>query len=307
MSQIDRREFLQFGGYLAALMGLGQSMVPAMADALEQMKTSGPPVIWLQAQSCSGCSVSFLNSNSPGAAQVLTEYISLRFHSTISAATGEVAMDVVNKTISEGGFVLAVEGSIPSLMPEACLMGGEEIEHIVKRAAKSASAVLALGTCASFGGIPAAENNPTGAIGVPDFMKHENISTPAISIPGCPFHPDWFIGTLAHILKFGLPELDELGRPAAYFSKLIHDQCPRFADYEREKFAEHFSDDGCLFKLGCLGPVTHADCTVRPWNGGVNSCIKAGAPCIGCAAENFAARASLPFYLKGTVNMIEKG
>ena len=158
--------------------------------------------------------------------------------------------------------------------------------------------MVAVGSCASFGGIPGAENNPTGAISAVQHLKNQGVSTPAILIPGCPCHPDWLLGTLTHVLKVGIPPLDALGRPKAFFSRLMHDQCARFPDYEREKFAKTFGDEGCLFKLGCLGPITHTDCALRQWNGGVNSCIRAGAPCTGCGGEQFAAKANLPFITK---------
>ena len=106
------------------------------------------------------------------------------------------------------------------------------------------------------------------------------------------------IGTLIHLLKFDLPELDSAGRPTMFYSRIIHDQCPRFSDYERERFAATFSDEGYLFKLGCLGPTTHADCTLRLWNGRTNYCIKASAPCIGCTSPDFALKTSFPFYTK---------
>jgi len=155
-----------------------------------------------------------------------------------------------------------------------------------------------VGICATAGGIPGAEGNSTGAMSVPAFLKQAGIAIPCIVIPGCPAHPDWIVGTLVHVLQFGPPPLDELGRPKAFFSKFIHDQCPRFADYERENFAKKFGDDGCLFRLGCAGPITKADCNLRQWNGGTNTCIKAGAPCIGCAWEGFGAKRDFPFYLK---------
>ena len=188
---------------------------------------------------------------------------------------------------------------MPLGMPQACLMGHEPVIDQVARAAAKSAAVIAVGSCAATGGIPAAENNPTGAVSVPEFLKKKGISKPVITLPGCPAHPDWLIGTIVHVLKFGLPALDALGRPKVFYGRLIHEQCPRFADYERENFAKSFSDEGCLFKLGCLGPITHADCTVRHWNRGANTCIKAGAPCIGCAAPDFARSAALPFYRKG--------
>lgn len=300
MADITRRQFLAWGAKLAALMGLEASAIPKVAEALESLASGNAPLLWLQGLSCSGCSVSLLNSEAPGPAEIITGYISLLFHSTLSAATGEVAVEVINRTIEHGGYYLVVEGSIPAGMPRACMLGGEPITKQVLRAAGNAKAVISVGTCAAFGGIPAAENNPTGAVGVPTFLANENITTPVIRVPGCPAHPDWIVGTLVHILKFGFPELDALQRPIMFYNRMVHDQCPRFSDYERERFAKAFSDDGCLFKLGCLGPVTHADCALRFWNGGTNYCIKAGAPCIGCASEDFALSASFPFYTKQT-------
>lgn len=296
MKHITRREFLDLSVRIAAVTGLGSSALPGIAHALEGMISSNPPVLWLQGQSCSGCSVSLLNSQDPGPVEIVTRYISLLFHSTLSTATGDVAMRIVRQSTEEGGFILVVEGAMPEGMPEACKMGHEPITVLVEKAAKKATAVVAVGACAAFGGIPAAENNATGALSVPDFLTQKRINKPVIRVPGCPAHPDWTVGTLVHVLKFGMPALDKLGRPKMFFSKLIHDQCPRFPDYERENFAEHFSDDGCLFKLGCVGTNTYADCTIRYWNSRTNSCIPSGSPCIGCASETFARSASFPFY-----------
>jgi hydrogenase small subunit len=295
MAELSRRDILKIGAHLAALMGLA-AMAPQIAEAVEELAAGNVPVLWLQAQSCSGCSVTTLNSDKPDPVRLLTQMISLRFHATLGAATGHQAMAVINKTIEEGGFYLVVEGAIPMGMPEACVVGEEPITKQIERAAGKAKAIIALGTCAAFGGVPAAEGNPTGAVSMPAFLAACKISKPTISIPGCPPHPDWLVGTLAHLVKFGLPALDKVGRPTMFYSRVIHDQCPRFADYERERFAKTFSDGGCLFQLGCLGPITNADCTLRSWNSGVNSCLRAGAPCVGCASPLFAAKKSLAFY-----------
>jgi len=295
---MNRREFLKTSAKLAALMGLSSSAIPQVARALEQLSGGAAPVLWLQGQSCSGCSVSLLNTTNPGPASLVTQHISLQFHTNLSTATGHTAMDVINKCIDKGDFILAVEGSIPAAMPEACVVGHEKMTDQVVRAAKAASAVIAVGSCASFGGIPAAESNPTGAMEVLEYLKQNGVNKPGIRLPGCPAHPDWVVGTLVHVLAFGLPELDAYARPTQFYGRLIHDQCPRFPDYERERFADSFADEGCLFKLGCMGANTHADCTTRMWNGGVNSCIHAGAPCIGCAGEGFARQASVPFHRK---------
>lgn len=298
LKQFNRREFIKYSGKIALLLGVTNSGLLKVSETLAQIEAGTAPVLWLQGQSCSGCSVSLLNSEDPNPAKLLTQYLSLKFHSTLSTSSGELSMNTIFDTIDAGDYILVVEGSIPTTMKKACKIGEHYFADIVKKSSEKANTVVAVGTCASFGGIPAAENNPTGAKSVNDFFIENNIKTTLINIPGCPIHPDWVTGTLVHALKFGLPELDSLKRPKMFFSKLIHDQCPRFADYEREKFAKHFTDPGCLFKLGCQGPITHADCTTRLWNSGTNSCIQAEAPCIGCASELFAKNISYPFYRK---------
>ncbi len=297
--EFTRREFLKTSVKLSIIMGLGTSAVPKIAQAIKMLSSGNPPVLWLQGLSCSGCSVSLLNAEEPGPVQLLTRYISLVAHSTISTATGKNFMNVVDKSINSGDYFLVTEGSVPAGMPKACIIGHQLYTKQLAKAAKNAKAIITLGTCSSFGGIPAAENNPTGAVSVPDFLKKEMIDKPLIRLPGCPGHPDWLVGTLVHILKFGIPILDSKNRPKMFYSKLIHDHCQRFSDYEKENFATTFSGDGCLFKLGCIGPNTHADCTIRFWNSKTNTCINAGAPCIGCASEAFAKDSSFPFYRKG--------
>jgi hydrogenase small subunit len=295
---VSRRSFLQLSARLSVLMGLGASAVPRVAEALEELAQGSAPVLWLQGQCCTGCSVSLLNAEPLTPLKLLTKYISLGFHQTLASATGHQAVDTVNRMIAQGGYVLIVEGSVPAKMPRACMFGEEPFSTQLSRAARNAKAILALGSCAAFGGIPAAENNPTGATSVPAFLKSQGINPATILIPGCPSHPDWLVGTVVHLLKFGLPPLDALGRPKEYFSRSMHDQCPRFADYERERFARTFGEEGCLFKLGCLGPITKTDCNIRPWNGGKGSCIRSGAPCIGCGGEEFAAKTDFPFLTK---------
>ncbi len=305
MEPMNRREFLQISSRLAALMGLTGSAAGALADAVKQLAAGTAPVLWLQGQSCSGCSVSLLNSHPLSPAELLTRYISLSFHQTLSTATGEMAAGAVEASIQAGGYVLVVEGSVPAGMPEACQFHHEPFAAQLERAAKAANCVVAVGTCSAFGGIPAAENNPTGAVSVPKFLAQAGVNKPVVTIPGCPAHPDWIVGTLAHVLKFGLPALDELGRPKAFFSRLVHDQCPRFADYERERFASAPGEEGCLFKLGCAGPLTKADCSLRLWNSGTNFCINAGAPCIGCANPDFCRDAGFALYWRPAAQTAE--
>lgn len=293
-NDITRREFLELSGKMAVLLGLGLSAAPKIAEALEELAAGSAPVLWLQGQSCSGCSVSLLNSDSPSVAELLTSYISLQYHSTISAATGAVAMGVINTMVAKGGYVLVAEGAVPAGMPSACRVGEELYTEQVVRVAKKAAAVIAVGACAAYGGIPAAENNPTGAIAVAAHLKKNGVNVPVINIPGCPAHPDWLVGTVVHVLKFGIPDLNDGGAPSMFYRTLVHDQCNFFTDYESQRFATKFGEPGCLFKLGCAGPITKADCPLRQWNSGSNWCIKQGAPCIGCASPNFCAKASYP-------------
>ncbi len=298
MPEISRRQFMLLSAKLAALLGVSATALPAVARAVQTLASGQAPLLWLQGQSCSGCSVSLLNAVHPDPVALLTRYVSMQFHGTLSTATGELGMTVLNDNIRRGGYLLAVEGAVPAAMPEACVIGGEPFAKQLLRAAAAADAIVTVGACACYGGIPAAENNPTGSQSAREYLQANNIAKPLIAIPGCPVHPDWLVGTLVQVLAFGVPELNADGAPRMFFDRLVHDQCPRFADYERENFAEHFSDRGCLFKLGFLGPVTHADCPTRLWNAGTNFCINAGAPCIGCSSKEFSRSKTLPFYRK---------
>ena len=205
MNSLSRRSFIELSTKLCALMGLGAGAIPRVAEAVEELASGNAPVLWLQGQSCSGCSVSLLDADAIAPAHLITRYINLSFHQTLSATTGTQAVETVNKIIAAGGYILVVEGAVPAAMPRACAFGGEPFGEQLIRAAKAAKAVVAVGSCASFGGIPGAENNPTGAISAVQHLKNQGVSTPAILIPGCPCHPDWLLGTLTHVLKVGIP------------------------------------------------------------------------------------------------------
>jgi hydrogenase small subunit len=263
------------------------------------------PVIWLQGATCTGCSVSVLNSVSPTIKNVLVDevipgkHVNLRFQATVMAGAGELVIKELEDTWhkKKGGYVLVVEGAIPTKGNGIYGSIGESkdgkpvaMDARVEALGRDALAVIALGTCASFGGIPAAKPNPSQCVSVMQLFNARKVTTPLINIPGCPPHPDWFIGTVASVLIGGLPkasDLDELHRPKAFYGQLIHENCPRRAYYDEQKFAKKLSDPGCLYELGCKGPVTHADCATRLWNHGVNWCVACGGICIGCACEGF--------------------
>jgi hydrogenase small subunit len=262
------------------------------------------PVVWIQAGTCTGCSVSVLNSVSPTIKNVLIDevvpgkHLNLKFQATVMAGEGDTVIQVLENTpkTNKNGYVLVVEGAIPTKDGGAYGSLGEKndkpvpMEERVEALARDALAIVALGTCATFGGIAAGKPNPGGYVGVDAFLKSHNINKPLINIAGCPPHPDWFIGSIASVLLLGLPkpeDLDELKRPKVFYGNLIHENCPRRAYFDEVKFAKKFGETGCLNELGCKGPVTHADCPLRKWNHGTNWCIDAGSPCIGCCEPGF--------------------
>jgi len=288
---------------------------------MEKAKTAECPVIWIQCATCTGCSVSALNSVSPSIKNVLIDevipgkHVNLRFQATVMAGAGDAVIEEMKDTSvrEKGKYILVVEGAIPTTEKAADYgsIGEENEEPVsmidrVETLGKDALAVVALGTCAAFGGIAAGSPNPAGCIGVGELFKKKGITTPLVNIPGCPPHPDWFIGTLAKVLLLGLPapeEVDDYGRPKDFYGQLIHENCPRRAYFDEGKFAKKFGDPGCLNELGCKGPVTHADCPLRLWNGGVNWCIGSGSPCIGCVEPGFPDQLA-PFYKKLTEDIL---
>jgi hydrogenase small subunit len=272
------------------------------------------PVVWLQGASCTGCTVSLLNSASPTIKNILIDqiipgvHINLRFHATVMAGAGEPAIEVLEGTAKEkeGEYVLVAEGAIPTATEAVYGAIGERggkpvtMQTRLEELARNAMAVLAVGTCASFGGIPAAAPNPTGCKPVSQILKAKGINKPLINIPGCPPHPDWIVGTVASILLYGLPKAEDLDdnlRPLVFYGKLIHENCPRRAYFDEGKFAKKPGDEGCLYELGCKGPITYADCPTRRWNDGTNWVIGAGAPCNGCTQPEFP-DLTTPFYEK---------
>jgi NiFe hydrogenase small subunit HydA len=185
-----------------------------------------------------------------------------------------------------GQYVLVIEGGVPTAFQgHACLawtLNGVEytFKDVVTRYASKAAAILCIGNCAAYGGIAAASPNPAGVVSVSALTGKATIN-----IPGCPAHPDWFIWVVAQYLAGARITLDGYGRPKALFERTVHERCPR---KEREREGLTFGVDGyCLEELGCKGPETKAPCPVGKWNGGVNWCIDANAPCIGCTEPTF--------------------
>ena len=290
---VSRRGFMKFCASTASLMALPPSMIPRIAAALENAKR--PSVIWLPFQECTGCTESITRSHAPTLEGLIFDTISLDYQHTIMAAAGARAEEARHEAMKAnfGEYILAVDGSIPMKDKAFSCIAGESNYDIFIEAVKGAKAIVAIGTCAAFGGIPMAKPNPTGAASVQDVLNEAGLQKPIINISGCPPIPTAITGVLAQYLTFGeLPELDHLGRPKAFFGQNIHDRCYRRPFYERGEFAESFDDEGakkgwCLYKLGCKGPVTYNACATIKWNNGAGFPIEGGHGCLGCAEPGF--------------------
>jgi hydrogenase small subunit len=289
LNGISRRAFMKFCASTASMMAIPPGMVSALADNLEKLKR--PSVIWLSFQECTGCTESLTRSFSPSIESLIFDTVSLDYHHTLQAASGTAAETAKKAAMDEnyGNYILIVDGSIPTGNPGYSTIAGIDNLTMLKETAAGAGAIIAVGTCATYGGLPMADPNPTGATSVADILPDRTI----INIPGCPPIGEVMTGVLAQILAFGeIPKLDHLNRPMAFYGQNIHDRCYRRPFYERGLFAESFDDEGarkgwCLYKLGCKGPVTYNACAVTKWNGGVSFPIQAGHGCIGCSEPGF--------------------
>ncbi|HML33292.1 hydrogenase small subunit [Sporomusa sphaeroides] len=295
---LTRREFLKLCTSAVLTTGLSQQLLPVMCQAFAENKTIKPPVIWLELGSCTGNSVSLDNAVNPSLDQLLTQMIDMRYNWLLNAAQGTEAVQALIDTVENeaGKFWLVIEGSVMTgdngrfnhifIRDNQMVTGMAALQEF----APKAKYIIAVGTCACFGGPGAAYPNPGGGKGVWEVIKQ-----PVINIPGCPINPDWVTGTFSHLMLYGLPELDSYNRPKLFFSQTIHDLCQRRQQFEDGIFASFPGESGCLYKVGCKGPVTYADCPKRQWNHYVNWPVRAGAPCIGCVNPGFP-DSSMPFY-----------
>jgi hydrogenase small subunit len=285
--EVTRRAFVRN----SLLMGAAAIGLPATAAAeVEEALKRGlkPSVIWLHFSECTGCTESLLRTSTPGLDEVLLDLISLDYHETLLVAAGHQAeaarYDAMRR--HKGSYVLVVEGAIPTKDGGIyCQVGGHTAMEMLEECAADAGAIIAIGSCASWGGIPSAGINPTESVGVPALVKDK----PVVTLPGCPPNPYNFLGTVLQFATFGtLPELDARGRPKFAYGRTIHEDCPRRPHFDAGRFAEAYGDqshrDGhCLYKLGCKGPQTYANCSLQSfcevpgaWPIGI------GHPCFGC-------------------------
>lgn len=286
---ISRRDFLKTLTLAAASVGLPAWTVGKMAEAA--VGGGRPSVVWLHFQECTGCSESLLRTSHPSVSELILDLISLDYHETLFAAAGDQAEralhDVTRK--NAGRYVVIVEGAVPLKDNGVyCMIGGRSAVKMLNDVAAKAGALIAIGSCASWGGIPSSQPNPTGATGVPHILRGKRV----VTLPGCPANPYNLLGTVLQYATFKtLPALDGLGRPRSAYGRTIHEDCPRRSHFDAGRFVETFGDEAhregyCLYKTGCKGPATHANCSLLPfcevpgaWPVGI------GHPCVGCTEQ----------------------
>jgi hydrogenase small subunit len=297
---MQKEEFSQICRELSSGSGhaLSRAILPAVKEHISFHNKKKLPVIWLETNDSGDNNIAFMNTVYPYLDQVFTEMIDLLYSNTFMAAQGREALSILEQVseIYKGKFVLVVEGAVP-LKDKGLynVVARTETRFITALEAVTwlgglAEYVVAIGTCASFGGPSAARPNITGSVGVRDVLDRE-----VINVSGCPVNPDWFVGTLAHILMYGRPELDNLGRPTLFYGFTVHRHCQRRSYFDNKDFAEKLGDIECMFSLGCMGPRTGADCPYRLWINHVSWPVKANTPCIGCTNEDFP-DGSTPFF-----------
>ena len=295
---VSRRAFLKFSAAMATALALPMSYAPRIAAAVQ--KAPRIPVIWLEGQDCAGNTEGFLRASHPTVADLVLDVLSVDYHETIMAAAGKDAEAARDKTIRDypNGYIVVVEGSIPQVDNGVhCTVGGRTFKSIVETVSAGALAVISVGSCAFDGGLPAAAGGPTGAVGVSTIVPNATL----VNLPGCPMNVQNLTATIVHYLTFGsFPATDALGRPLFAYGQLIHDQCERRAHFESGRFVLAWGDEGqrkgyCLYKMGCKGPETYANCPTARFNDGTSWPVKTGHGCVGCTMPHFWDQMS-PFY-----------
>jgi hydrogenase small subunit len=291
---ISRRSFLVFCTSLmvAAPYGLALTDKASPEEVAAVLgKVVRPPVIWLHFQDCTGCTESLLQTSHPGFADLILNVISLEYHETLMAGSGLQARQALDEAVQKyaGKYILVVEGSIPTKDQGIYMkLAGRPALDVLHDIGGKAAAIIAIGSCASWGGIPSADPDPTGAVGVADLLPDHSI----INIPGCPPNPYTMLGVVLQYAADGtFPETDEQRRPKFAFDRDIHEHCPRRAHFDAGNFVKVYGDAGhregwCLYEMGCKGPDTHAGCSTRHFNEIPDVWpIGIGAPCIGCTEK----------------------
>jgi hydrogenase small subunit len=281
-------------------------------------------VLWLNAGlSCDGDTISITAATQPSIEDVVLGAIPgiprVRLHNAVLAyKNGDDFLRIFHDA-TEGKlhpFVLVVEGSIPNENNKEegywAAFGtdaatGQPIPTCtwIDRLAPQAWAVVAAGTCAAYGGIHAMQGNPTGCMGLPDYLGwgwKSRAGVPLVCVPGCPVQPDNFMETLLYLLyqAVGLAPmipLDDQLRPTWLFGATVHEGCDRAGYYEQADFAGHYGSPKCIVKLGCWGPVVQCNVGKRGWMAGIGGCPNVGGICIGCTMPGFPDKFMQPSFM----------
>lgn len=286
--KISRREFLKWS--LATAVALNLEFDVDRVNTVLAADTD-PPVIWLQGAGCSGCSISSLNVTNPTTIdQVLLNKISMKYNSTLMTAAGDSAMQTLEQAANtyKGNFILVIEGAVPTgASGNYCVIGEQNgvpltMQQAVLKYGPMAKYVVSAGTCASFGGVSATAPNRTSSTTVKALLSGKT-ANPVINLPGCPVHPTVLIQTLLDLILIGKPSIDSYNRPTKYYSREIHEVCPRRETSEVSRPGIF----GCYEEIGCMGPLCKNVCPSMKWNNGQGWCIGSNYPCIGCANPSF--------------------
>ncbi len=323
---VSRRAFLKFAAVTASSLALSAKEARVFAAALAAAPR--PTVIWLSFQQCTGCSESILRAFNPSFRSLILNTISLDYHETLQVAAGDQAEKARKDAMQAayGSYVLIVDGSIPRADKEywSCAAGNSNLKTL-NEAVQGAGLVVALGTCATYGGIPAASPNPSNAAGYGDLVTQGLVTKvgggslpPYLNVSGCPPMADVIVGTIALYLANAsnptfignlVPKttakpnglLDSKYRPLAYYGATVHSTCPRYQHWLDNEFAMSHGDENakkgwCLLHIGCRGPEVYNSCTNLGWNKDPsddpatilnNSPMHTGHGCIGCSEPNF--------------------
>ena len=287
------REFNRWVSMITASMDLHPSFEETVKEGVVQLNKI--PIIWLELADCSGNSEGFIKTAHPKIDDLILKYISLDYHELLMAGSGDQSERVLESIIRSdaGKYVLIVEGAVPLGMDGKFLRIGPKGEtglDLLRRVAKDAAAVMAVGSCAFDGGVVAAEPNPTGAVGVSEALGRDDI----INLPGCPVNPINIVGTLLHYIMFDeFPKLDAKNRPEWAYGFRVHDNCERRGHYDLGEFVLEWGDEGakkgwCLFQMGCKGPYAELNCSLVKFNEGTSWPVQAGHGCFGCGQGKIA-------------------
>jgi hydrogenase small subunit len=287
---VSRRTFLKFCAAMTTVLALPAAYAPRVAAAV----SSAPrmPVIWLRGQGCGGDTEAFLRAANPSTAALLLDLLSVDYQDALMAPTGAAAEAARLTTISRypNGYIAVIEGSIPAADGGACMtIGGRAFADVVGEVTAGALATIAIGSCAFDGGLAAAAGGTTGSAGVGSIVQKPGL----VALPGCPVNVENLTATIVHYLTFKeMPATDLRGRPLFAYGGLIHNQCERRPHFEFGEFVQAWGDEGaqkgwCLYKMGCKGPQSFANCPTARYGEGVSWAVKAGAACIGCTMPGF--------------------